>query len=171
MPFNLFDVSIHAMRVQMSDENPHHAIDGQGELSRSHDAQRLFLQAQMPPRMGLCTMPRSRRGSKPTTRDAADEMWSGLRRPANRVQCARALHNLPEPAGSLTSGEPLGPTKEELERQCGRPPRSRMLCGRRRKVRLAGARCLLRRRALDVFERVPPRGKATHGTHIALASK
>jgi hypothetical protein len=42
---------------------------------------------------------------------------------AHQPRDARTLYKMPEPAGGLTSGEQLGPTKEKLESQAWTPAR------------------------------------------------
>jgi hypothetical protein len=48
---------------------------------------------------------------------AVDALRLGPRWLAHQPRDARALYEMPEPAGSRTSGEQLGPTREKLESQ------------------------------------------------------
>ena len=48
-------------------------------------------------------------------------MRLGLRWLAHQPRDARTLYKMSEPPGSLTSGEQLGPTREELESQAWTP--------------------------------------------------
>jgi hypothetical protein len=50
--------------------------------------------------------------SRQAGNERPDAMRLGLRRLAHQPQDARTLYEMPEPTGSLTSGEQLGPTRE-----------------------------------------------------------
>ena len=52
---------------------------------------------------------------------AVDALRLGLRRLAHQPRDARTLYKMPEPAGGLTAGEQLGPTREKLESQAWTP--------------------------------------------------
>jgi len=65
-----------------------------------------------------------RRGNSKAKRGrhrAADEVRLGLRWLAHQPRDARTLYKMPKPAGGLTSGEQLGPTREKLESQAWTP--------------------------------------------------
>jgi hypothetical protein len=52
---------------------------------------------------------------------AVDALRLGLRWLAHQPRDARTLYKMPKPAGGLTSGEQLGPTREKLESQAWTP--------------------------------------------------
>src|SRR5580692_10491346 len=96
------------MRVQMSDEIRTTRLIAKASFLEAMTPSNYSYRPTCRPQ-GCMHDPRSRRGSKPTTRDAADEMQLALWRPTHGEPDAQPPHQMPEPAGSL---RPRGPTEE-----------------------------------------------------------
>jgi hypothetical protein len=98
---------------------------------------------------------------------AVDALRLGLRWLAHQPRDARTLYKMPEPAGSLTSSEQLGPTRDKLESQAWTPPGRRMLCGWRCGSRLTASGM----RALGVAAPNPPLARCARTSPYARSGR